>query len=129
MKLRVCVAPGCGAIAVDGSRCFRCAADHAERRRLDRERREPWRYVYNLSAYREAREAARRQAGYRCEDCGAIAELGSALDADHDPPLHELWNVHGGATSSFEAAATDPRYLVIRCRSCHARAELERRSA
>lgn len=130
--MRICITPGCGSITSSGSRCFRCAATHAIDLSAERDRREPWRYLYGLKIWREAREAARRQASYRCERCDRGEELGArALDVHHVRPLGELWRLAQGGTpafdqAAFEYAATDEAELRVLCDPCHAAEELER---
>jgi hypothetical protein len=132
VRLSTCPHPGCGEITSSG-RCRKHAIERREAIADDRERREPWRYLYGLRIWKEAREAARRQAGYRCERCGALEELAGAraLDVHHEEKLGELWRrYHGGtpafAQAAFEIAATALEGLRVLCDPCHAQAELER---
>jgi hypothetical protein len=128
MKLRVCLEAGCGALT-PFSRCERHAKERAVALQAERAEREPWRYLYGLLIWREAREAAKRQAGYRCEECGIGEELGSgALDVHHRIKLRALWERAGGGTPRFaqwlfEQAATNPLHLLVLCNRCHAHAE------
>jgi hypothetical protein len=89
LKLRPCAQPKCGAIVRAPARyCAPHALEQADRLADDRDRREPWRYLYGLKIWREAREAVRRQAGYACERCGRGEELAArALDVHHVRPL------------------------------------------
>lgn len=131
MKLRVCLEPGCGELTTS-SRCPAHAEAHVIEIAEARERREPWRYLYGLKIWREAREAARRQAGYVCERCWRSEEwIGRALDVHHVRPLRELWALAGGGTpafdqAAFEYAATDEAAIRCLCDPCHAAEELER---
>jgi hypothetical protein len=130
LRLRPCVVAGCGELT-PFSRCRGHAEQRAEAIRDDRARREPWRYLYGLKLWREAREAARRQAGYRCEECGAGEELGvRALDVHHSIKLATLWRRAAGGTprfdqGAFERAATHPLRLKVLCDPCHVRLELQ----
>lgn len=133
MKLRPCARQRCGAIVRAPARyCEPHALEEAARLADDRDRREPWRYLYGLKVWREAREAARRQAGYACESCGRGEELAArALDVHHVRPLAELWRLAGGGTPAFdqpafEYAATDEASLRVLCDPCHAQEELDR---
>lgn len=132
MKLRICLEAGCG-VLTPFSRCEPHARAHAGRVAEQREQREPWRYLYGLKVWKEAREAARRQAAFRCEDCGIAEELagGKALDVHHNVALAELWARAGAGTprfdlQAFERAATHPLRLRVLCDPCHGRRELER---
>lgn len=134
IRLKPCSVHGCGELT-PFSRC----AEHARKRAAaiadDRHRREPWRYLYGLTIWRDAREAARRQSGYRCEECGLAEELAGerALDVHHNIALEELWRRAGGGTpqfdqSTFERAATLQIRLIVLCDPCHARLDAERRA-
>lgn len=131
MKLRVCLEPGCGELTAK-SRCEHHDQEHAHDVKSARDRNEPWRYLYGLTIWREAREAKRRQAGYVCERCGRSEEwLGRvALDVHHVRALRDLWRMAGGGTPTFdqarfEYAATDEDALRCLCDPCHAIEELE----
>lgn len=131
MKLRVCLEAGCGALT-PFSRCEQHAKENAAAIAAQREELEPWRYFYGLQAWNEAREAARRRAGYRCEYCGALELVGEqAFDVHHRIALRELWRRAGGGTpafnrGAFELAGLHLERLVVACDPCHAKAELER---
>lgn len=129
MKLRVCLEPACGELT-PFSRCLGHAGDRAVEIRAERAELEPWRYLYGLNVWKEAREAARRRAGYSCEFCGAAELVGEeALDVHHRIALRELWQRAGGRTphfrrGAFELAACHLDRLVVACDPCHREAEL-----
>lgn len=130
VRLRVCLQPGCGELT-SSSRCHLHAEQHSLTVAAERATREPWRYLYGLRIWQEARGAKRRQAGYRCERCGREEYGRKALDVHHVRPLGELWRLAGGGTpafnqAAFEYAATDEDALRCLCDPCHALEELER---
>lgn len=124
MRLRVCLEAGCGELT-PFSRCEPHAKENAERVRVDRDRLEPWRYVYGLASWHEAREARRRQDGFACVFCGEL-ELhgGPALEVHHRIPLRVLWERAGGGTErfarwEFERAACYLEHLATACSRCN----------
>lgn len=132
--LRVCCEAGCGNVT-RRYRCTSCEHEHADRTAADRARREPWRYLYGLTVWRNARDVARRDAGYRCVECGREESFrGRGLDVHHEPPLVELWTRAGGGTPYFDehafaTAACDLANLYVLCDDCHASIDVGRMQA
>lgn len=90
-----------------------------------RAEREPWRSHYKTAEYQRNRQAAISAQAGRCKDCGMICATfdgrrwttsGMGGEVDHEVPL-------------CEGGTDEPSNLVLRCKSCHSRAETKRRMA
>lgn len=125
MTRRKTFCPYCSRIVPAGQRCP-CRARPKRKPTpgdLTRKQREPWRTDYDSPDFRRNRQQVIEQQDGRCKDCGTICarkvngkwrtkEYGG--EVDHELPLCE-----GGTNETSN--------LALRCRSCHAKADNQRR--
>ncbi len=111
MTVRICAAPGCEALAFDGSRCPDCAAELSARAAaFDKARRkDPHRRIYKTARWERERKAF-LAAHPACADCAELGIARAAELVDHVIPVRLRPDL-----------AFDARNWRALCWSCHSR--------
>lgn len=132
------VCPGCRRVfkARRGDvRCEDCAADVAHERGQTRSAAvangEPWRAIYKIGAWYNARRLTLARDDWSCRGSwnGRRCATPHRLQVHHTTPLRDLWRAAGSDFDLFVRLATDVSKLVSLCPRCHARAEADQRRA